>query len=52
MEKPRADALKDGKNVSVDTLPAYVGAGARATSFMLEYKVDNILYKVFFKNRA
>lgn len=52
MEKTWADALKDGKKVSVDIRPTYVGDGARPTSFMVEYKVDNVQYKVTFKNKA
>ncbi|MCC7642734.1 MULTISPECIES: DNA/RNA non-specific endonuclease [unclassified Janthinobacterium] len=52
MEQTWAVALKDGKKVSVDIRPTYVGADARLTSFMVEYKVDNVRCKVIFNNKA
>ncbi|AQR69208.1 hypothetical protein BZG29_13300 [Janthinobacterium sp. LM6] len=52
MEQTWAVALKDGKKVSVDIRPTYVGADARPTSFMVEYKVNNVRYEVIFNNEA
>lgn len=39
-----------GKKVSVDIQPPYVCNGTRPASFVLEYKVDNVHYKVIFNN--
>lgn len=52
MEKTWADALKDGKKVSVDIRPTYVGAGARPTEFVVEYSVGDKVFKRVFNNNA
>lgn len=52
MEKTWADALKDGKKVSVDIRPKYVGDGARPTAIMVEYSVGNKVFKRVFENNA
>ncbi|PHV29502.1 hypothetical protein CSQ93_05395 [Janthinobacterium sp. BJB426] len=52
MEQTWAAALKDGKKVSVDIRPTYVGADVRPTAFVVEYNVGNKVFKRVFENNA
>ncbi|WP_206191792.1 DNA/RNA non-specific endonuclease [Shewanella carassii] len=51
MENKWADALKSGKEVSVDIKPIYEGASKRPTAFDVKYWIDGKQKQTFFENR-
>jgi hypothetical protein len=51
MENKWDNALKDGKDVSVDIHPVYTDATHRPSSFDVSYSVDGIRYRLKFHNK-
>jgi hypothetical protein len=51
MENKWADALKAGKEVSVDIKPIYEAASKRPVAFDVKYMIDGKKKTAFFENK-